>query len=173
MKKTNILIIVLVLLLILIVGIIILLLPGTKEEKDNYITIKLKNYEFDINEKYKYEYLKEKEYGVFKNKDFLSSYIYISNKNYSQLISYTSNYTNMNSEEINSIIEEKKFNEYESFINVKEVLYDDNNKKYELVIILVKLSEEETLVIQYEIELEKEKVLEDIKKGLSSLKKEI
>lgn len=173
-KKKNILSIAIITLLIILTLLIMIIFAGDKKEKqDSYSEITINDYSFNLNEKYEYKYLKDKKYGIFENKDFLSSYIYISSTNYSDLILKTSTYTNMGSDELDTSIEEMNFGDYQGFINIKKVHYNDVNKDYNLVIILIKLDDAETLVIQYEISVEKEsqKIFTDIKNSLSNIKK--
>lgn len=172
-KKTNIIIGILIILLIIISIIVIVYLnKDNKKEINTYSTINIDGYQFTINDQYQYKYLEDKKYGVLENKDFLSSYIYVSDTGYVELIRKTSTYTNMGSNELDSSIEEMKFGSYSGFINIKKVHYDDVNKDYELVIILIQVNEEKTLVFQYEKEIndENDEILEDIKTNLSTIK---
>ena len=79
----------------------------------------------------------------------------------------------MGSEEMNRSIEEVKFGSYNGFINSKKVLYEDTQKEYNLVIILVKVEKNKTLVIQYEVSYEEDhdEILKDIKNSLTNIQK--
>lgn len=171
-KKKNIIIISLILLVVIIIGVIIVIFTN-KREKNSYSEITLDGYQFTINDKYQYEYLEEEKIGVFNNDMFLSSYVYISDKDYSSLISSSSYYTNMGAKELDSNIEETKFGNYDGFVNVKKVNYLDINKEYNLVIILIKIKSDKTFVLQYEVSSEEntEEILKDIKNGLLNIKK--
>ena len=159
--------------IIVIVGIIIFSLSSKKTDKETYSNVKIGDYQFAINDKYKYEFDDKKDYGILKNKDFLTSYIYLVDMSYSDLIRKSSYYTNSNSKELDSSIEEVKFGEYDGFVNVKKVNYRDVDKDYNLVIILIKVTDEKTFVFQYEKEIkdDNETVLDDIKDGLSKIEK--
>ena len=172
-KKTNIIIGILVALLV-IIGIIFIIALSKNEEKiqNSYSKININGYEININDNYKYKYLDNEKYGTFENKEFLTSYIYLSNETYSSLIKETSTYTNMGSKELDSSIEETTFGDYQGFINVKKVHYRDIEKDYNLVIILIKVKEDKTLVFQYEtlIDGNENEIFEDIKQSLSEIK---
>ena len=172
-KKTNIIIGILLLIGVIIIGVIVIILNSNEKEKDTYKLVKIDGYQFEINDKYKYQFDKKNNYGILKSKDFLTSYIYISEKAYSDLISSSSYYTNMGSDEVDSTIEEMMFGEYDGFINVKDVYYDDIDKNFNLVIILIKLDKKKTFVFQYEKEVndENKDILEDIKNGLLKIEK--
>lgn len=173
MKKKNSITIGIIIVLILITSIVLVLFLDTdkKTNINTYNKVNLNGYEFTINDNYKYKYLDDKKYAVLENEEFLTSYIYISNLEYSELIRKTSSYTNMGSEELDSSIEEMKIGSYLSFINVKKVYYEDVDKEYELVIILIKVNEKKTFVFQYEIETndKNDEILEDIKESLSTI----
>ena len=79
----------------------------------------------------------------------------------------------MGAKELDTDIEEVSFGGYEAFINEKKVLYEDVNKEYHLVLILIKVSDDKTFVVQYEISYDEdyEEILEDVKKGLKEIKK--
>jgi len=172
-KKKSILIVIVMSFILITIGIIVLILNSTKKTVETYSKITIDKYQFTINDKYKYQYLNDKNYGILNNEIFLSSYIFIEKENYSSMINSTSYYTNMGAKELDSSVEEMKFGEYEGFVNVKKVHYDDINKDYNLVIILIKIEDARTLVFQYEVSIDEDVkiLLSDIKKGLSEIKK--
>lgn len=172
MKKKKIVIISIILILIIsVIGLLFILSKNKKQEKDTYTTINFKNYQFSLNDKYQYEFLKDKNYGVLKKKDFISSYIYISDIKYSSAISKLSTYRNYSSDEVDSNIDELKCGDMKCLVNVKKVHYDDVDKDYNVVIFLIKLDEERTFIFQYEIALndDTEKIFDDIKKSLINI----
>jgi hypothetical protein len=172
-KKTNVIIGILVGLLIVIgILLIVSLMQGEETKEISYSKVNIDGYEISINDNYMYKYLEKEQHGIFENKDFSASYIYLSNNTYSNLIKETSTYTNMGSKELDSSIEETTFGEYQGFINIKKVNYKDTEKDYNLVIILIKVKEDKTLVFQYEtlIDGNENEIFEDIKQSLSEIK---
>lgn len=176
MKKKNILIGISILVIVIIVVVIAILVSPQKEEetkKATYSNVVIDGYQIKVNDSYEYEYDKDKKEGYFKNKMFEYSYLYLSDKSYGELIRSSSYYTNMGADELDTDIEEVSFGGYEGFINEKKVYYDDVEKEYHLVLILIKVSEEKTFVVQYEVPYEEdiEEILDDIKMGLMEIKK--
>lgn len=174
MKKKKIVIIIgiILILIILVIGSIFIFSKNKNQEKDTYTTINFKNYQFSLNDKYQYEFLKDKDYGVLKNKDFISSYIYIHDIDYSSAITSASLYRNFSSDEIDSSIDELKCGDMKCLVYVKKVHYDDVDKEYNIVIFLIKLDDKRTFIFQYEMALndDTQKVLEDIKNSLTNIK---
>ena len=174
MKKSNLIVIglVAVIFVIAIIG-IKSHISKKMSEKDTYSNIIIDNYQIKINDKYKYEYDEINKEGHFNNEMFEYSYIYLSDTKYGELITSSSYYTNMGAKELDTDIEEVSFGGYEAFINEKKVLYEDVNKEYHLVLILIKVSDDKTFVVQYELSYDEdyEELLEDVKLGLKELKK--
>ncbi len=173
MKKKKIVIIGIILILIIsVIGLVFIFSKNKNQEKDTYTTINFKNYQFSLNDKYQYEFLKDKDYGVLKNKDFIASYIYIDDIKYSSAITKISLYRNSSSTEIDSSIDELKCGDMKCLVGVKKVHYDDVDKDYNVVIFLIKLDEEKTFIFQYEIALndDTEKIFADIKNSLTNIK---
>ena len=79
----------------------------------------------------------------------------------------------MGAKELDTSIEEVKFGSYDGFINEKKVYYEDVDDEYHLVIILIKVSDTKTFVVQYEVlyDDDHEEILNDIKEGLNKIKK--
>ena len=174
MKKKKIVIIIgiVLILIILVIGSLFIFSKNNNQGKDTYTTINFRNYQFSLNDKYQYEFLKDENYGVLKNKDFISSYIYIYDIDYSSAITSASLYNNSSSDEINSSIDELKCGDMKCLASVKKVHYDDIDKDYNVVIFLIKLNEKRTFIFQYEIALDDntEKIFEDIKNSLINIK---
>lgn len=172
MKKKTLIISISIIVAILIIGIVILVLNTNKKE-DTYSEVIIEGYKFSLNDKYEYSYDEKNKQGTFKNKIFPVSYIFLSENDYASLIKESSYYTDMGSEEMDRSIEEVKFGSYNGFINSKKVLYEDTQKEYNLVIILVKVEKNKTLVIQYEVSYEEdhEEILKDIKNSLTNIQK--
>ena len=174
MKKKKIVIIIgiILVLTISVIGLIFIFSKNNNQEKDTYTTINFKNYQFSLNDKYQYVFIKDKDYGVLKNKEFISSYIYIHDIDYSSAITSASLYNNSSSDEIDSSIDELKCGDMKCLVSVKKVHYDDVDKDYNVVIFLVKLDEEKTFIFQYEIFLDDnaEKIFEDIKNSIINIK---
>lgn len=170
MKKV--LIIVLSLIVVLLLGILIFF-NVTKEDTDKYEEVTIEGYIFNVLDSYDFEYNNDENYGYFKNKMFIKSYIFLANQSYSTLIRSSSYYHDMGSEERESTTEEKKYGDFDVFINNKVVYYDDNDKENNLVVILIKVRENKTFVVQYEVDnsLEVKTILENIEKGLMEIKK--
>lgn len=173
-KKKIILSIAFLMFFLTVLGIIIVSIVPEKEVI-SYSKIVFEDYQFEINDEYKYKYIKEKKHGILESDKFLTSFIYIAEEEFSTLIRQTSYYTNMNSEELDSIIEESKFGDYDGFTNIKKVYYDDVQKEYYLVVILIRISEKNTLVFQYELEEQEGviKIIDDIEEGLKKIEKKV
>ena len=172
MKKKTLIISISIIVTILIIGIVILVLNTNKKE-ETYSEVKIEGYKFSLNDKYEYSYDEEAKQGTFKNKMFPVSYIFLSENDYASLIKESSYYTDMGAEEIDRSIEEVKFGSYNGFVNSKRILYEDTQKEYNLVIILIKVEKKKTLVIQYEVSYEEdhEAILKDIKNSLANIEK--
>lgn len=174
MKKSKLIVIgfVAVIIIVAIIG-IKSQISKEKTKKDTYSNIIIDNYQIKVNDKYKYEYDEENNEGHFKNEMFEYSYIYLSDTKYGELITSSSYYTNMGAKELDTDIEEVSFGGYEAFINEKKVFYEDVEKEYHLVLILIKVSNDKTFVVQYEVSYDEdyEEILEDVKMGLKEIKK--
>lgn len=175
MKKKNILITLSIIALIAVVVSISIFISSKneKEVESEYSNVVVDGYQIQVKDKYNFEYDKETKEGHLKNKIFSYSYLYVSDTKYGELITSSSYYTNMGADELDTSIEEMKFGEYEGFINEKKVYYDDVDKEYHLVIILIKVTNKKTFVVQYEVPYENnyEEILKDIKEGLTRIKK--
>jgi len=178
MKKNNkkIFIGILIAIAIAIISAILMIIDFKKTEDDeivSYSNVVVDGYQIKVNDNYKFEYDKEKKEGYFKSDIFSYSYLFVSEEPYGELITSSSYYTNMGAKELDTSIEEMKFGEYEGFINEKKVYYEDVEKEYHLVLIFIKISDKKTFVVQYEVtyEEEYEEILDDIKEGLTKIKK--
>jgi len=171
MKKKIIIFLVIFIVSVLVVVSLFLFNNSKKEEKE-FINIKIDKCSFDILKDYGYKYDKDKKVGMFTNKMFIKSYIFVSDQKYSSLINSSSYYYDMGGEEKDTVVNEFQINEYNAFTNEKLVYYDDKDSNDNLVIILVELEDDKTLVIQYQIEENQDnyKVLENVKEGLNNLK---
>ena len=175
MKKQKVLITTIFISLLLIITGIILSVTDNQKEEIVYSKINIHGYQFELNDNYEYKYLEKEDHGILENDRFLSSFVYIADEDFSTLISRTSHYTNMNSDEVDSIIEEEKFGEFDGFTNIKKVYYDDVQKEYYLVLILIRVTPKKTFVFQYEIDDQEDTstIIEDIENGLKKIEKKV
>lgn len=174
-KKNKIIIAIISIVGIITISLIWILLNKDKEPEkvSKYSNVVVDQYQIQINDDYEFKYDKELKEGYLTNKRFLSSFLYVSEEKYGELILSSSYYTNMGAKELDTSIEEVKFGTYDGFINEKKVYYEDVDDEYHLVIILVKVSDTKTFVVQYEVlyDDDHEEILNDIKEGLNKIKK--
>ena len=172
MMKKLIIVIVCISILLLILS-LILLVTRKKNNDVIYKKYKIDNYSFEVLDDYKYKYDKDKKVGYLSNKTFDKSYIYLSSKKYKDLISLSAYYEDMGGKEVDSEIDEIKIGKYDAFLNIKEVEYKDVEEHNYLVMIFIKVSEENTFVFQYETkaltEEKRTEILNNIKEGLNNI----